>query len=99
MTLMALSNKDIQYLAQLSKLTINDNEIDEVRSRIGIIIDMVGQLSEVDTQGVEPLANPTDGIQRLRADNVTEVSDNRASLMANAPQSEKDFFLVPKVIE
>ena len=96
---MAISNQEIHYLAQLSRLTINDDEIDQVRARISDIIDMAGMLSEVDTQGVEPLANPTDGIQRLRADEVTETVDNRSELMADAPLSESDLFLVPKVIE
>lgn len=96
---MTLSNQEIQYLAQLSKLTINNDEIDDVRSKINDIINMVGLLSEVDTDGIEPLANPTDAMQRLRPDTVTETDDNRQSLMANAPHIEDDLFLVPKVIE
>ncbi len=96
---MAISNQEIHYLAQLSRLTINDDEIDQVSARISDIIDMAGMLSEVDTQEVEPLANPTDGTQRLRVDEVTETFDNRSELMANAPLSESDLFLVPKVID
>ena len=52
----------------------------------------------MEVEGVEPLAHPTDMVQRLRADAVTE-PDQRETLLAGAPKSERGLFLVPKVIE
>ena len=55
-------------------------------------------MQKVDTDGVEPLANPLDAQQRLRADEVT-ATNKRDEFMAIAPKSEAGLFLVPKVIE
>jgi len=55
-------------------------------------------MNSVNTDNVEPLANPTDAVQRLRADAVTE-TNHREKYMANAPAQENGLFLVPKVVE
>jgi len=56
------------------------------------------RMSDLDTDGVEPMAHPMDQVQRLRADTVTE-QDNREKFQAIAPQVEAGLYLVPKVIE
>jgi aspartyl-tRNA(Asn)/glutamyl-tRNA(Gln) amidotransferase subunit C len=55
-------------------------------------------MNAVNTDNVEPLANPNDAVQRLRADEVTE-TNNREKYMANAPAQEDGLFLVPRVVE
>jgi aspartyl-tRNA(Asn)/glutamyl-tRNA(Gln) amidotransferase subunit C len=55
-------------------------------------------MQQIDTEGVEPLAHPLDAVQRLRADEVTELNQ-RDKLQAVAPAVEEGLFLVPKVIE
>ena len=59
---------------------------------------LVDAMQKVNTDGVEPLANPLDAQQRLRADVVT-ANNQREAFMAIAPKSEAGLFLVPKVIE
>jgi aspartyl-tRNA(Asn)/glutamyl-tRNA(Gln) amidotransferase subunit C len=59
---------------------------------------MIERISSVDTEGVEPMPNPHDGVQRLRDDAVTEKVD-REENMKNAPEKAEGFFLVPQVIE
>ena len=59
---------------------------------------LVEEMQSVDTQDVEPVSNPLDGIQRLREDRVTE-EDQRELFLANAPESEQGLFLVPRVVE
>jgi aspartyl-tRNA(Asn)/glutamyl-tRNA(Gln) amidotransferase subunit C len=58
----------------------------------------VDQLQSADTSGIEPMANPMDAVQILRADVVTE-TDKRAKLQEIAPLVEDGLYLVPKVIE
>jgi len=65
---------------------------------LGRILQLVEEMQSVDTQGVEPVSNPLDGIQRLREDRVTE-EDQRELFLANAPESEQGLFLVPRVVE
>jgi aspartyl-tRNA(Asn)/glutamyl-tRNA(Gln) amidotransferase subunit C len=66
--------------------------------KLSRIVDFVDQLQAAPTQDVLPMAHPTDQVQRLRADSVTEV-DERDRLQANAGAVRDGFYLVPKVIE
>jgi len=93
-----LDKKDIQQLAQLARININDSMVDEVASNIDNILELVNQLQSVDTKGVEPMSHPMDAVQRLRADTVTEGND-REALQATSPATDKGLFLVPKVID
>ena len=52
----------------------------------------------MDTEDVEPMAHPTDAVQRLRPDEVTE-ENQREKFQSIAPQAESGLYLVPKVIE
>jgi aspartyl-tRNA(Asn)/glutamyl-tRNA(Gln) amidotransferase subunit C len=62
------------------------------------IIDFVEQLSEVDVTGVEPMTSVMPMEMRLRADVVTD--GNKADdIVANAPATDRNFFMVPKVVE
>lgn len=93
-----MDRTEIEALANLAKLHVNTEVVDEVASSITDILTMVDQLQAVDTQNVEPMAHPQDGSQRLRSDEVAEV-DVRQEFQAIAPQTEGGLYLVPKVIE
>jgi aspartyl-tRNA(Asn)/glutamyl-tRNA(Gln) amidotransferase subunit C len=95
---MALDHSNVKSIANLAKLAISDENIDKYRTELSSILDLVEQMNAVNTDDVEPLANPTDAIQRLRADVVTE-TNHREKYMANAPAQENGLFLVPKVVE
>ena len=95
---MALDNADILNIAKLARLQVNDNQVDDYANSISSILDLVDAMQKVNTDGVEPLANPLDAQQRLRADAVT-ANNQREAFMAIAPKSEAGLFLVPKVIE
>jgi aspartyl-tRNA(Asn)/glutamyl-tRNA(Gln) amidotransferase subunit C len=62
------------------------------------MLDLMTQMSELNTDNVEPMAHPMDQMQRLRTDLITE-HNNREEFMTIAPQVEAGFYLVPKVIE
>lgn len=92
-------DKDVVLnIAELAQLQIEDDEIDHYVDSLGRILQLVEEMQSVDTQGVEPVSNPLDGIQRLREDRVTE-EDQRELFLANAPESEQGLFLVPRVVE
>ena len=95
---MAIEQDEIQKIAELARIRIADDQIGPLTDRIGEILGMVDQLQSVDTSTIEPLANPLDATQRLRADVVTE-SDRRAEFQAIAPAVENGLYLVPKVID
>jgi aspartyl-tRNA(Asn)/glutamyl-tRNA(Gln) amidotransferase subunit C len=93
-----LEVSEISKLAQLARINIEPEMVNEVTDSITSILNLVNQLQAVDTTGIEPMAHPMDVFQRLRADIVTE-EVQRDELQANAPAVDKGLFLVPKVID
>jgi aspartyl-tRNA(Asn)/glutamyl-tRNA(Gln) amidotransferase subunit C len=95
---MSVTTADIEKVAKLARIRIDADDLPELTARLGNILAMVDKLQAVDTTGIEPMSNPFDASQRLRADVVTE-PDQRDALLAIAPKTEQSLFLVPKVIE
>jgi aspartyl-tRNA(Asn)/glutamyl-tRNA(Gln) amidotransferase subunit C len=95
---MAISPQDINKIARLSRLQVNESDIPALTERLGNILNMVDRMQSIDTTGVEPMGHPRDETQRLRADTVTE-TNQREQLQTVAPAVENGLFLVPKVIE
>ncbi|MET4695398.1 Asp-tRNA(Asn)/Glu-tRNA(Gln) amidotransferase subunit GatC [Endozoicomonas lisbonensis] len=95
---MAIDASEIQKVAHLARLSIDDSQVEATAGTISKILDMVDQMQSVNTDNVEPMAHPLDATQRLREDVVTE-PNNREKLQSCAPAVEDGLFLVPKVIE
>ncbi|CAN5380400.1 Asp-tRNA(Asn)/Glu-tRNA(Gln) amidotransferase subunit GatC [soil metagenome] len=93
-----ISRDDVQHLAHLSSLQLDDAEIDSLQTDIGNILDYVDQLSELDTTGVEPTYQVTDLDNIWRADVVDDYGINRDDLLALAPDSDQGQIKVPKVL-
>jgi len=95
---MALSNRDVRYIAHLARLEVSDDEIADYVDKLSSIIALVAQLAETDTAGVVPMAHPLDMGQNPRPDAVTE-TDQRDLLQRNSGSVDHGFYRVPKVIE
>jgi aspartyl-tRNA(Asn)/glutamyl-tRNA(Gln) amidotransferase subunit C len=95
---MSLDRSQVESVAQLARLKIDEAEMPDYLNSLNSILDLVDKMQAVNTDGIEPLANPLDATQRLRADVVTE-TNKRDELQANAPATENGLFLVPQVIE
>lgn len=89
---------DIEKLAKLARLEINDETLGEAATSITEVLALVDQLQAADTTGVTPMAHPLDAVQILRDDEVTE-PNVREEFQAIAPATENGLYLVPKVIE
>lgn len=94
----AVETSDIAKLAHLARIAISDEQSAEVAARITDVLNLVDQLQSADTENVQPMAHPLDAVQRLRADQVTEVNQ-REAFQAIAPATEDGLYLVPRVIE
>ena len=93
-----LDKSDVEKIAYLARLGIDEQDIPEYATNLSNILDLVEQLNSVNTDDIKPMAHPLDMVQRLREDIVTEAND-RENLQAHAPETEQGLFLVPKVIE
>ncbi len=95
---MALDKSDVDKIAHLARINIEEKDTQAYLQNITSILDLVSQMQDINTDNVEPLAHPMDAIQRLRADDVTE-HNQRELLQSVAPAVEEGLFLVPKVID
>jgi aspartyl-tRNA(Asn)/glutamyl-tRNA(Gln) amidotransferase subunit C len=95
---MALQRCDVEKIAHLARLGLNEGDLPRTTDALNSILGLVDQMQAVDTTGIEPLAHPLEASQRLRADVVTE-SNHRDQYQAIAPATENGLYLVPKVIE
>ena len=95
---MSVDAATVRRIAHLARIAVADGEVEHLRVEINAILDFVEQLKEVNVEGVEPMTSVTPMKLRLRKDKVSDGGDPD-KVLANAPQSEDGFFLVPKVVE
>lgn len=95
---MSLSVDDIRRIADLGRIDVSDEQTRIIQGELNDIFGMIERIRSVNTDGVAPMPNPHDGVQRLREDVVSE-SDDREANMKNAPEQANGCFLVPQVIE
>jgi len=95
---MKVDEKTVKRVAHLSRIAIDEQEALQLSEELNTILGFVEQLDEVDVAGVEPLTAIKPMALRMREDRVTD-GDHAEDIVANAPMSEENFFLVPKVVE
>ena len=95
---MTISREDIEKVAVLARIRVDDEQVAALEKDLGNILDLVDQLGAADTDSVAPMAHSLDAVQRLRADEVTE-TNQREAFQAIAPATENGLYLVPRVIE
>ena len=95
---MSLSLADVEKVARLARLAMNDQELQAAQAQLNNIFGLIAEMQAVDTRGIEPMSHAQDLAQRLREDKVTE-TDQRDAFQAVAPQVEQGLYLVPQVIE
>ena len=92
-----LTTETVEHVADLARITLSNEEVEEAIINLGSILDHIVQILSVDTKGVEPLDHPTELLDRHRDD---EVSDplSQQQVLANA-QAVRDVYLdVPKIL-
>ncbi|KGE03211.1 Asp-tRNA(Asn)/Glu-tRNA(Gln) amidotransferase subunit GatC [Pseudohaliea rubra] len=95
---MSLGAEQLERLAALARLRIDPGEAPALKDALERILGLAEELAAADTTGIDPLANPLDAVQPLRADTVTE-SNRRDAFQAIAPAVEDGLYLVPRVVE
>ncbi len=95
---MTITKQEVQIVAKLANIELTDIEVQAYTGELEKIFGFVEQLSEVNTQGVEPLASTVGDYADMRPDVVAD-GGIRDAVLANAPVSRYGYFIVPKVIE
>lgn len=94
---MSLTRQDVEKVSLLARLQLTPEELDLMTEQMGQIVAYVESLSELDTQGVEPMAHALDVANVFAADEVRPSLD-RAAALAAAPKHDREFYLVPAVL-
>lgn len=95
---MSLSLDEVRKVAQLARLELPEADLVRMQSQLSAILDYVKQLSELDTEGVEPLAHPLPITNVFRPDEPAPSLPPDAALQ-NAPKRQGDYFSVPAVFD
>ena len=93
-----ISTDDVQHLAQLSSLQLDEAEVESLRTDLESIVGYIEQLAELDTTGVEPTYQVTDLQNVWRDDVVNDYGISKDDLLALAPAAEAQQIKVPKVL-
>ncbi|MGD9545700.1 MAG: Asp-tRNA(Asn)/Glu-tRNA(Gln) amidotransferase subunit GatC [Methylocystis sp.] len=95
---MSVDSATVRRIAHLSRIAIEDSEVERLGGELNAILAFVETLSTVDVDGVEPLTSALPMQMKKRADLVTD-GGIAEEILANAPLREDHYFVVPKVIE
>lgn len=99
---MKISREDVERVAELAYLDLSEAELEMYRAQIDEILEYIGKLNELDTTGVEPMAQVLADDQSADAtlrEDVAVRCDVAREILKQAPDPEPPYFRVPKVIE
>lgn len=88
----------VRRIAHLARIAVAEEEVEHLKGELNAMLAFVEQLQEVNVEGVEPMTSVTPMAMKQRADAVTD-GEIAADIVKNAPATEDNFFLVPKVVE
>lgn len=95
---MSVDADTVRKIGRLARIKIAEEDVGALEGELNTILGFVEQLNEVDVDGVEPMNSVMPMTLRLRDDAVT-AGGHADEIVANAPLSEDNFFMVPKVVE
>ena len=95
---MKITNKLIQDIAALAKLEFDEKSTEKMKVDLEKIIRFFDKLSEIDTDGVEPLIYLSEEVNVLREDEIQAVI-SQVEALKNAPEKDSDYFKVPTVLK
>ena len=93
-----MDNKTVETISYLARLELDKAKKEKITKDLENIINFVNELQDLDTKDIAPLANPLEKVAPKRDDSVTSKS-RKEVFLSNSPESDQDYFVVPKVVE
>lgn len=94
---MKISPEIVAKIASLARLELSEDKIGLFAEQLGDVLAYMDKLGELDTSSVEPLYSPVDKPTPMREDTVVK-EFTREELLAGAPQTDGEFFIVPRIV-
>ncbi len=95
---MQITKELVEYVAELSRIKLDDETAEKMQKELGAIVDYMDILNKLDTDSVEPLSHVFNITNVMREDTVVE-SYNRDDILRNAPEHTDETVVVPKAVE
>ena len=93
-----ITQKDVEYVAALAQLALDDVTKERLVGEMGDILGYMDKLNELNTDTIEPMMHAQEMTNVYRDDEV-KPSLSREEALRNAPQTDGEYFLVPKILE
>ena len=93
-----MDKETVETISYLARLRFDEDNKEKITKDLENIIEFIDQLESADTSDIEPLANPLEKTAKTRSDEIT-AENRKETFLKNAPDSNKDYFLVPRVVE
>ncbi len=95
---MTIDLKTVKHISKLSRISIEEEKAKRLTNDLNSIFKFIEKLNELDTSKTEPLTSVAETTLKLRRDKI-ESKNIREDILKNSPEKNKDFFVVPKVVE
>ena len=95
---MSIDLKTVKHISKLSRISLDEEKAKKLETDLNSIFKWIEQLNQLNTENVEPLSSIAETKLRLRKDEVKS-KNLRDEVLKNSPNKNKDFFVVPKVVE
>ena len=95
---MTIDLKTVKHISKLSRISIEEEKAKKLSNDLNSIFKFIEKLNELDTSKTEPLTSVAETTLKLRKDKI-ESKNIREDILKNSPEKNKDFFVVPKVVE
>ncbi|MCX7913899.1 MAG: Asp-tRNA(Asn)/Glu-tRNA(Gln) amidotransferase subunit GatC [Thermodesulfovibrionales bacterium] len=90
--------EEVRHVMRLARIRLSDQEIEKFGKQMNDIVEYVGKLKEINTEGIEPTSHIIELCNVFREDTVI-LPQSRELMLSNAPHSDERFYVVPKIIE
>ena len=95
---MVIDLKTVKHISKLARISIEEKKAKKLAGDLNSIFEFIEKLNQLNTDKVEPLTSIAETKLQLRNDKIK--SENiREQILKNSPNENKDFFVVPKVVE
>ena len=95
---MTIDLKTVKHISKLSRISIEEEKAKRLTNDLNSIFKFIEKLNELDTSKTEPLTSVAETTLKLRKDKI-ESKNIREDILKNSPEKNKDFFVVPTVVE
>ena len=95
---MTIDLKTVKHISKLARISVDDEKANKLADDLNSIFNFIEKLNKLKTENIEPLTSIAETTLRFREDKINS-QNIKEEILKNSPDENKDFFVVPKVVE